>query len=428
MNDDLEHIASQVPGPKSVALLGTLQTYESRNVTYVAGDFPVVWDSATGALVTDVDGNRYIDLTAAFGVANAGHSNPRVTAAIAAQATRLMHGMGDVFPTEIRTRLLQRLPQRLPSGLEVAFLASTGSEAVEAAIKTAVLVTGKTRFASFRNAYHGLSMGALSVSGIARFRDPFAAALGPPAVELPYPRDGTIDARTALARIRSELSAHSDLAAVVVEPIQGRGGCVVPPSGFLAGLRSLCDELRILLVADEIFTGFGRTGRWFAVEHEDVVPDLICIGKAMGSGFPISALAGKRDVMDAWPPSIGEALHTSTYLGNPMACAAALATLDELERHELPARAARLGVELGGRLKALRQRAGVVDVRGRGLLWGIQLRDGAAADVVVKRALAKGVIVLQSGPEGDTISLSPPLVISQRQLERAVDILEGEIS
>ena len=428
-SDELEHLETPVPGPRTAELSAMLRAFESRNVTFLSDDFPVFWESASGATVTDVDGNRYIDLTAAFGVANAGHSNPYVASAIADQAARLMHGMGDVHPNEPRARLMERLSQILPLPSCKTFLATTGSEAVEAALKTAILATGKSRFAAFKGAYHGLSLGTLPVCGIDRFYDPFAAAIGPRAIELDYPANAAgVPAERALARIRDALAGCDDLAAIVVEPIQGRGGCIVPPPGFLSGLRAICDDVRALLIVDEIFTGFGRTGNWFASDYEHVVPDIICIGKALASGFPISAAAGKVEIMDAWPVSEGEALHTSTYLGNPMGCAAALATIDEIERHRLPARARQLGLALGSRLDALRAQRGVVDVRGRGLLWGVQLRSAALADAVVKRALKSGVIALQCGPAGDTLSISPPLTIGERQLYRAVELLESAIA
>ena len=243
-----------------------------------------------------------------------------------------MHGMGDVHPTEARAKLLERLPRILPPGLTKTFLATTGAEAVEAALKTAVVATGKPHFASFAGGYHGMSLGALSVCGLERFRAPFARAIGGNTLFLEYPRSGADSAEPSIERARTALAARDDIAAVIVEPIQSRGGCVIPPPGYLAGLHAACKELGILLIFDEIYTGFGRTGTWFAAEYEDVVPDIICIGKAFGSGFPISAAAARPEVMDAWPVSDGEALHTSTYLGNPMGCAAALATIGEMER------------------------------------------------------------------------------------------------
>jgi 4-aminobutyrate aminotransferase-like enzyme len=428
VSDELERVVTAIPGPRTAELTPSLRAYESQNVTYFGDEFPVFWESASGATVTDVDGNRFIDLTAAFGVANAGHGNPYVVSAIADQAARLMHGMGDVHPHEARTRLLERLANVLPKGLTKTFLATTGSEAVEAALKTAILATGKSHVVAYRNAYHGLSLGALPLCGIEAFRAPFAGALGPSATFLEYPRNvAGADLRSAIAAAREAIETNGDVAALVIEPIQGRAGCVVPPPGYLGALRDLCTELRVVMIVDEIYTGFGRTGTWFAVEHDRIVPDVICIGKAMGSGFPISACAGRPEVMDAWPLSTGEALHTSTYLGNPMGCAAALATINEIDRLALPAKARQAGLALGSRLDALRARKNVTDVRGRGLFWGIQLRDAAAADRVVRRALASGVIVLQSGNEGDTITVSPPLVITDRQLSRGLELLEAAI-
>ncbi|HEY6325350.1 MAG TPA: aspartate aminotransferase family protein [Candidatus Cybelea sp.] len=418
---------SDIPGARSKALASLLRRYESRNVTFLADDFPVFWETASGVTVTDADGNEYVDCTAAFGVANAGHCNPRVAEAVARQARRLMHGMGDVHPTEVRVRLFERLAGILPAQLEKTFLATTGSEAIETALKTAILASGKSRFAAYRGAYHGLSFGALAVGGIDRFRRPFARALGHEPLLLDYPRDGAISAGEAAKNARELLARRGDVAALVIEPIQGRAGCVVPPAGYLAALRAVCDELRIVMIVDEIFTGFGRTGEWFAIERERVVPDLVCIGKAMASGLPISAAVGRAAVMDAWPSSAGEALHASTYLGNPLACAAALATIDELEHNALPERAQKLGTRLAERLAQLTSHADVVDVRGRGLLWGVQLSDAASAKAVVTRSLARGVIFLQSGTDGDTISISPPLVIGEDQLLRAIDVLEEAI-
>lgn len=415
-----------IPGPQSIALGARLRARESRNVTFLGDDFPVFWNSARGAIVTDVDGNEYVDCTAAFGVAALGHGNARVASAIADQAQRLIHGMGDVHPTEIRVRLLERLAAILPNAPTKVFLATGGSEAIEAALKTAMLLTGKSRFASYRGGYHGLSFGALAVAGIERFRTPFARVLRHEPVLLDYPHSGA-NAAEAASRARDVLKRTRDVAALVVEPIQGRGGCIVPPAGYLTHIRAICDELDIVLIVDEIFTGFARTGRWFAVEYESVIPDIMCIGKAMGSGVPISAAVGRADVMDAWPVSTGEALHTSTFLGNPLGCAAALATIEEMERLALAQRASSVGERLGTRLGALRAYPIVRDTRGRGMLWGVELRDGAAAFAVTKNALARGVIVSQAGTNGNVVSLSPPLTIDQEQLEAALDILESAI-
>lgn len=412
-----------VPGPRSRELAQALRRVESRNVTYVDERLPVFWESAHGAIVVDVDGNRFTDLTAGFGVANAGHGNAAVAAAIAHQAQVLMHAMGDVHPARIKIDLLEKLAQIAPAGLGKMFLASTGAEAVEAAIKTAIVATGKSSFAAFHGAYHGLSLGTLEVGGIEKFRTPFLQVLPNRALFLDFPHGGD-DAAAHLAIARRALESRPDVAALLIEPIQARGGHYVPPTGYLRGLRELCTSLGILLIFDEIYTGFGRTGTMFACQAEEAIPDILCIGKALGNGFPISAAIASPPVMDAWPESPGEALHTSTYLGNPMACAAAIATIGEIERLRLPQRAAALGSAIEPRLMQLRAAGKILDVRGRGLIWGLELRSAQAAARAVKEALAAGVILVQAGAEGNVLSVTPPLVIGQEELLRAIDILD----
>jgi 4-aminobutyrate aminotransferase-like enzyme len=299
-----------------------------------------------------------------------------------------------------------------------------------------MLATGKHAFAAYRNAYHGLSFGTLAVSGIEKFRHPFVNAIADSTLFLNFPhathgRDRHAVLQEALTETQQALDTRDDLAALIIEPIQGRGGINVPPHGYLTGLRKLCSERGILLIFDEIFTGFGRTGKWFDCLHEDVAPDIVCLGKAMGGGMPISAAVATAKIMDVWPHSTGEALHTSTYLGHPIACAAALATIDELERENLPERATQLGATVGKRLvhlcdtvKDTHGQNIIRDVRGRGLMWGLQLRDPETAERIVADALACGIILLQAGPNGDVLSITPPLVISERQLDRSLDILE----
>jgi 4-aminobutyrate aminotransferase-like enzyme len=423
MNADGRKSATHIPGPRSRELLQALRHRESRNVTAVSEDFPVVWERGEGAFVTDSDGNRYVDLTAAFGVANVGHANPRVARAIADQAAALPHAMGDVHPSSTRIAFLERLATIVPEALQRTFLASTGSEAIEAAMKTAVMATGRSTFAAFRGAYHGLSVGALALCGIEKFRAPFAGTIASGTVWLDYPHAGT-DVRDAIATTAAQLRGREDVAAVFVEPIQGRGGCIVPPDGYLAGLRGLCDELGILLVVDEIYTGFARTGTWFAIQRENVVPDVLCVGKAMGGGFPISAAIATRPVMDAWPASQGEALHTSTYLGNPMGCAAALAVIEECARLDLPARSRQLGEIVHDRCARWHGRYGITEVRGRGGFWGIAFEDAGRAERLVKRALQSGIILLQSGAGGSVVTIGPPLIIEFDDLKGALDEIE----
>ncbi len=429
MSAELEAILTEIPGPRSRELAAALAARETRGVTFVSRDVPVFWERAQGATVTDADGNRYLDLTAAFGVAVAGHSNPAVAQAIAAQAARLAHGMGDVHPSEPKVRLLEKLAALAPVDGGKAFLCSSGAESVEFALKTALLATGEPNVLAFAGAYHGLSYGTLEVSGIAKFRKPWQKQLRDATTFVRFPDMREPESgRRALETVARALKKDPAIGAVLVEPIQGRAGVIIPPEGFLAGLRRLCDERDTLLIADEIYTGFGRTGALFACDHEGVRPDIVCLGKALAGGFPISAAVASGAVADAWEPSHGEALHTSTYLGNPMGCAAALANLAEIERLDLPRVARERAPALGARLEAIRPRSNeIVDLRGRGMLWGVEFRDGAAANAVVVRALKAGLILLQSGLRGETIALSPPLVISGAQLERALELFERAV-
>ena len=291
-----------------------------------------------------------------------------------------------------------------------------GAEAVEFALKTARLATGKPGVLAARGAYHGLSYGTLEIGGIEKFRAPWLDQLR---------GFGRFVDFADLDGAERALRDGPGIGALVIEPIQGRAGVIVPPDGYLRGLRALCDAHGVLLVLDEIYTGFGRTGTLFACEREGVRPDILCVGKALGGGFPISATILTRAAADAWAPSRGEALHTSTYLGNPMGCAAALANLDEIERLGLVERARAAEAGVAARLARFRTIPGVVDLRGRGMLWGIEFRDGATANACVLRSLQTGVIVLQSGPGGETITLAPPLVIDEAQLARALDLLEA---
>jgi 4-aminobutyrate aminotransferase-like enzyme len=425
----LESIVTAIPGPRSLALAATLARSESRGVTYLADDFPVFWESGSGALVRDVDGNTYIDCTAAFGVATTGHANPAVARAIAEQAARLPHGMGDVHPTAEKARLLERLAQIAPVDDARTFLCSTGAESVEFALKTAALVTGDPNVLAFAGAYHGLSYGTLEVCGIPKFRKPWNEQLRAATtfVRFPDPREPKSDERI-LDIVRKTLRKDRKIGALIVEPIQGRAGVIVPPEGFLRGLRAACSETDTVLILDEIYTGFGRTGTMFACEREGVRPDVLCVGKALSGGFPISAAIASKEVADAWEPSDGEALHTSTFLGNPMGCAAALANLEEIERLDVPRVARDRETTIAERLHAIRMRnVHVTDVRGRGMLWAIEFKDGAVANACVVSALARGLILLQSGLRGESITFAPPPVIEDAQLERAFHLFESAV-
>lgn len=442
-----------VPGSRSRALAARLGAVESRNVTWLGQDFPVFWERALGSNVRDADGNRYVDLTAGFGVAVPGHRHPKVVKAIREQAGRLAHGMGDVHPPEIKVELLEELARLVPVREPRIVLGGSGSEAVEIALKTARLHTGRPGVVAFTGAYHGLTYGALSVTDGERFRGPFEDQLQPHVLRAPFPhpfrpppslrgaRDGDPGAlsRAAVDEVRRLLEAEEGAAvgAVLLEPIQGRGGDVVPPEGFLSELAGLCRERDLLLILDEIYTGFGRTGVGFACRREGVEPDLLCVGKALGGGMPISACVGAGPVMEAWPPSSGEAVHTSTFLGHPIACAAALACLEVIREEGLAERAALVGKRWRRDLDELASRhACVGEARGAGLMLGLDLvrpgegrapAPGIARRVVVE-ALQRGWIVLAGGPAGNVLSFSPPLNVPEELLDRATGVLDEVLS
>jgi 4-aminobutyrate aminotransferase-like enzyme len=359
------------------------------------GEPPIVWVAADGAAVTDADGRTYIDLSSGFGVAAVGHRNPRVVAAVRAQAGRLLHGLGDLHPTDVRALLAERLAGVAPFGLTRMVFALTGSGAVELALKTAHLATGRTGIVSFENGYHGTGMGALAACGWAEFREPFAAWL-PPAQVVPW---GVVP------------DLGGDVACVVVEPMQGRGGIVPPPEGFLHGLRQACDAAGALLVVDEVFTGLGRTGDLWMCAREDVRPDLLCCGKALGGGLPLAACLGTPELFDAAWGGRGElAIDTHTHLGSPLSCAAALAVLDEIEGRALPQRAAELEPVV---------RAALPGVRGRGLALGLPC-DAVRA---CSRLLERGVIAVPAGRSADVLEISPPLTIGEDELRRALQVV-----
>jgi len=426
--DQLPRIVVPPPGPRSRELSADLRELEAPGINTLAllADTTlkpsILWEEARGANVRDVDGNVYIDLTAGFGVAAVGHRHPRVVEAVREQAGQLLHGLGDVHAHPRRVELARLLVALAPVDDAQVFFAISGSEAVEIALKTALGTTGRPGrpgIIAFDPSYHGMTLGALAVTSRPEFRAPFAAHLHSHVRRLPF--GGGLD------RV-DEALADGDIGAVIVEPIVGREGVLIPPSGWLSGLAEACRRRGALLIADEIFTGFGRTGRLFAVEHEGVRPDVLCCGKALGGGLPIAAVIARRDLFRCWETP-GEARHTATFIANPLACAAALAAVAVIQEDDLPARAARLGEDLGRRLADWPRRfPAVEEVRGRGLLWGIQLRTAEAAKSWMLDAWCRGVLLLVGGPEGRVAQLAPPLTIREELLAGAVGILEGILS
>lgn len=428
LGDELPHLLTDVPGPRSRELADRLARVESPNITALEPG-PIFWTEARGAAVRDADENVYIDLTAGFGVAHAGHAADPIVAAIADQAARLAHGLGDVYPPEPKVRLLERLAGIAPGDLGMSILASSGAEAVEAALKTAALRTGRTGIVAFEGAYHGLTYGALAVTWRSDFRTPFSPQLFAGVRFAPYPIAGVDESLEAVDRIvrDAESSAHP-IGAILIEPILGRGGLHMAAPGFLAALRERCDARRILLVLDEIYTGCGRTGKWFACEHEGVVPDMLVVGKALSGSLPISAAIGTPAVMQAWPASAGEAIHTSTFLGNPIACAAALAQLDAIKSGDLLRRAERLGEVIREKTTAWATRFEAVgEPRGRGLLQGTPMRGPGQALRVADRCLRRGVLLLAEGTDAEVLAITPPAVITEPQLDFALAVVEEAI-
>jgi 4-aminobutyrate aminotransferase-like enzyme len=416
-------------------VLELLRTYESRNVTRIEPDYswPIVWQKAKGNHVWDADGRKYVDLTAAFGVAATGHANPQVVRTAQRQASKLLHAMGDVYPHPLKAQLVRELSRitferwskksRLTAK---TILCNSGFEAVEAAMKTALLATGKPGVLAFRGAYHGLGYGALNTTHRRHFRQPFGNQLRQFGYFVPFPASA---APPRLASLKTEIRQvlkRRDIGAILVEPVQVRGGIHVPPLEFLPLLRRLSREHGCLLILDEIYTGFGRTGKWFACEHSSTIPDIICLGKALTGGFPLSACVGRSDVMDrAWPVSSGEAIHTSTFLGHPVGCAMALAQIEELRSKRLITKSARLGEWLLSMLNTLNSHpaAGLKLVsRGLGLLAGIacSLENDKPATkkalAIIESMLDEGFILLPEGEHSNVISFTPPLTITAREL------------
>ena len=408
-----------------------LSRVESRNVTFL-GNLPPFWTHASGAVVRDASHTDYLDFTGAFGVVLAGHRHGLVVDRIREQAGRLVHGMGDIHPPAIKVEFLEALAALLPWRSSRTILGLSGSDAIEAALKTAHLATGRPGVIAFEGSYHGLTLGALATTDREHFRRPFTARLADHVRFVPFPASRS-EAEAVLARVSELLAggAPVPVGAVIVEPIQGRAGVRIPPRGFLADLAGVTRAGGALLVADEIFTGMGRTGSLFGCDHDEVVADLICLGKALGGGMPLSACCGPRSVMDAWPPSTGEAIHTSTFMGHPLSCAGGLAFLAVLEADDLAGRARRLGEHALAYLKAeLAGSERVVEVRGRGLMLGVELSlqgRPAPAARVADRALAQGLIVLPAGERAEVVELTPPATITRKELEKGLAILVAAI-
>ncbi|HUF75975.1 MAG TPA: aspartate aminotransferase family protein [Longimicrobiales bacterium] len=400
-------------------------------------------ESASGAHLVDLDGNELIDFAGGIGVVNVGHCDERVVEAIREQAGRLIHTCIHVATYEPYVALCEKLVKLLPhDGPTKAVLLNSGAEAVENAVKFARQATGRAGVLCYSEAFHGRTMMGMSLTSKTRYKvgcGPFA----PEIYRLPYPnhfRDGqglALDrfVERELARLEDAFTstvAAEQLAAVIIEPVLGEGGFIPAPKGYLRGLRALCDKHGIMLIFDEVQSGFGRTGRWAAYEHAGVVPDISTWAKSMGGGMPISAVLGKAEVLDkAQPGTVG-----GTYGGNPVACAAALATIERIEELGLLQRGAEIGETVRKRFEALREHSPLVaDVRGLGAMIGLELcHDGdplrpasEEAAAVTASCRARGVLVLPAGPHGNVIRVLSPLVIDDDDLERGLEAIEDAV-
>jgi 4-aminobutyrate aminotransferase/(S)-3-amino-2-methylpropionate transaminase len=377
----------------------------------------IVLATAKGAVVLDVDGNRYVDLAAGFGALLLGHGHPSVLRAAALESERLLLALGDVHPSDAKIALMERLAALYPEKGARVIVGQSGADAVTAALKSAVLATGRPGIVAFRGAYHGLSYAPLAACGLREgYRAPFAKQLNTRVTFVDYPADDATRSR-ALDDARRALST-GEAGAVLVEPILGRGGCVVPPPGFLGELAALAREHGALFVADEIWTGLGRSGAMLRAQADGALPDLVCLGKGLGGGVPISACIGAEAVMRAWRRE-PEVVHTSTFAGAPVACAAAIATLDVLSRERLVDRSRELGARfLAALTTALAPLPGVIAVRGAGFMIGVDLgpRPGAATRAQA-RFLEAGYVVSTGGGGREVVVLTPPLTVTEAQLD-----------
>jgi len=357
-----------------------------------------------GALVWDINGNEYIDCTGSYGVAVVGHCHPKVVEAVQRQVETLIACHAS-FYNDARSELLKKIIQLAPEGLGKVYLCNSGAESVECAIKLARRYSGKPEIVSLMGAFHGKTMGALSATWKKKYREPFMPLV--PGFKHVPPDN--------LEKMRAAITEKT--AAVLVEPVRGEGGVLVPSDDFLPGLREICDEKGVLLIFDEVQTGFGRTGKVFACEHWNVVPDILCVAKSVAGGIPMGATFAREEVMSAFQR--GE--HSSTFSGNPLVCAAASAAIDVLVEEKLPERAATLGSYFKGKLEGLAEKYRIVrEVRGLGLMLGMEMRFDVYNMLV--GCMDRGVLVLDAGR--NVVRFLPPLVIEKEQIDRVVEVLD----
>ena len=431
------HIQTELPGPKARAMI-------ERDTAVVSPsyprDYPFVMSHGRGVEVWDVDGNRFLDFVAGIAVCSTGHSHPSVVTAVTDAAQNFLHISSDYWH-EHQIRLGERMAELAPMGEPaMSFFSQSGTESVEGAIKLARYVTGRSRFIGFLGGFHGRTMGSLSFTASKYTQQKGFFPTMPGVTHVPYPNNfrpllaGEDQGAAVLSYIEDVLFQSnvppSEVAAILVEPIQGEGGYIVPPDGFLQGLRALCDRHGILLIFDEVQSGIGRTGKMFASQHWGVSPDIMTLAKGLGSGLPIGMVVAKRSIMSQWK----RGAHGNTYGGNPLCCAAALATL-EVVSGGLMENAARMGEHFMGRLRELQSRHAVIgEVRGKGLMIGMELVSDPVTrrparelcDQFINRAYENGLLLLSCGQS--TVRFMPPLVVSAAEIDEAVAILDATLS
>ncbi len=423
------NIVTELPGPKARAIIERDTAVASPSLTRA---YPLVAESGSGLTVTDVDGNRFLDFAAGIAVCSTGHSHPRVVAAIAEQAERLIHIAATDFYEPRYLELMERLAAIAPFSEKArVFLTNSGTEAVEGAIKLARYHTHRPGIIAFEGGFHGRTMGALSLTNSKLKQRAGFGPLVPMVHHAPFPRvrawregsggDGSAELEHLRKTILGRQIAPADVAAIVIEPIQGEGGYFPAPPAFLRGLRQLCDEHGILLVADEIQSGMGRTGRWWAIEHAGIEPDIVTIAKGIASGMPIGAFVARESVW-TWPAGA----HGSTFAGNPVCAAAALATLDLIEAEGMANATAQGARLLAGLERAVDGRPEVRDIRGSGLMIGVEFTTHEVAEAVQEAAFARGLLTLECGES--SLRFSPPLIVNEEQVDTAIRLFTEALS
>ncbi len=429
-----------IPGHKSRELLARRQQFVARGVASTMNVFAA---RADGAIIEDVDGNQYIDFAGGLGAMNIGHTRPEVTRAIAEQASRFTHTCFSIMMYEPYIALAERLVKLTPGEFpKKALFFNSGAEAVENAVKIARSATGRPAIIVFDNAFHGRTLLTMTMTSKVK---PYKYRFGPYAPEVyrasyPYPYRMNMTPQEAsefciqeLERIFIADIAPDQVAAIIIEPVQGEGGFMVAPPGFLRALKTLCEKHNILFVADEIQSGFCRTGKMFAVEHDGVEPDLLIIAKSMGAGMPISGVIGRAEIMDGPPPG----MLGGTYSGNPVACAAALAVLDLYEKEDLAARSREIGHVVTRRFLSLQEQHTLVgDVRGLGGMVAMELvkdrstkePDSHAASDVLAAAHHRGLVLIKAGIYDNVLRVLVPLCITDKQLNKGLDIFEDALA